>query len=176
MSHRWLTMSVCVVLWAGLVSAQTQPEARTSSLKAANGQVIGQVTVTAAPRGVILRVQAKGLEPGWHGMHFHEKADCSDPAFKASGGHIHAGTPVVHGMLNEGFNDAGDLPNLYVNADGSATVELYSTLVTLRPDGARPALLDGDGSALVIHAHPDDYRSQPVGGAGERVACAPIES
>ena len=168
-------MALSLVVWAGLTSAQTAPEARTSSLKAANGQVIGQVTVTAAPDGVILRVQAKGLTPGWHGMHFHEKADCSDPAFKGAGGHIHAKTPVVHGMLNADFNDAGDLPNLDVNADGSATLELYSTLVTLKPSGARPALLDADGSALVIHANPDDYKSQPIGGAGERIACAPIQ-
>jgi superoxide dismutase, Cu-Zn family len=172
---RPLTIVLSAVLWAGLASAQTVPETRTSSLKGANGQVIGQVTVTAAPDGVILRVQAKGLAPGWHGMHFHEKAECSDPAFNASGGHIHAKTPAVHGFLSADFNDAGDLPNLYVNADGSATVELYSNLVTLKPGGARPALLDADGSALVIHANPDDYKSQPIGGAGERIACAVIK-
>jgi len=175
MSHRNLTIVFSFVLWAGFASAQTAPEARTSSLKNAKGQVIGQVTVTGAPNGVILRVEAKQLAPGWHGMHFHEKADCSDPAFKASGGHIHAKTPVVHGMLNADFNDAGDLPNLYVNADGSATVELFSTLVTLKDGGARPPLLDADGSALVMHANPDDYKSQPIGGAGERIACAPIQ-
>jgi superoxide dismutase, Cu-Zn family len=176
MSRPTLTIAVSLLLSVGLASAQTDPEARTSSLKAANGQVIGQVTVTGAPNGVILRVEATHLTPGWHGMHFHERADCGDPAFKGSGGHIHAKTPVVHGLLNAEFNDAGDLPNLHVNADGSATVELYSTLVTLRPVDARPALLDRDGSALVIHANPDDYKSQPVGGAGERVACAPIRS
>jgi superoxide dismutase, Cu-Zn family len=173
--HRPLTLAISLALLAAMASAQTAPDARSSSLKGTNGQVLGQVTVTAAPDGVILRVQAKGLPPGWHGMHFHEKADCGDPAFKGAGAHIHAKTPVVHGMLNANFNDAGDLPNLYVNADGSATVELYSTLVTLKPSGARPALLDADGSALVIHANPDDYKSQPIGGAGERIACAPIQ-
>jgi superoxide dismutase, Cu-Zn family len=174
MLHRTVTMALSLVFWAGLSAAQNATEARTSSLRGADGRVIGQVTVTAAPNGVVLRVQATGLAPGWHGMHFHEKADCSDPAFKGAGGHIHAKTPVVHGMLNAGFNDAGDLPNLYVNADGSVTVELYSTLLTLNRSGARPALLDADGSALVIHANPDDYKSQPIGGAGERIACAPI--
>src|SRR5215472_17990183 len=159
MLHRSLTIAFSLVLWTGLASAQANPEARTSNLKGANGQVIGQVTLAAAPNGVILRVEAKGLAPGWHGMHFHEKADCSTPGFKTAGGHIHAKTPVVHGMLNADFNDAGDLPNLYVNADGSATVELYSTLVTLNGSAARPALLDANGSALVIHANPDDYKS-----------------
>jgi Cu/Zn superoxide dismutase len=61
-----------LVLWAGLVFAQTTPETRTSSLKGANGQVIGQITVAEAPN-VILPVQAKGLALGWRGMHFHEK-------------------------------------------------------------------------------------------------------
>lgn len=175
MLHRSLTITFSVVLWTGLVSAQAAPESRTSSLKSANGQAIGQVTVTAARNGVILRVQAKGLAPGWHGMHFHEKADCSAPTFKGAGGHIQTTTPAVHGMLNPDFNHAGDLPNLYVDSDGSATVELYSTLVTLNGGGARPALLDADGSALIIHANPDDYKSQPIGGAGDRVACAPIQ-
>ena len=176
MLQKSLTITLSLALFAGLASAQTAPkmEMRTSSLKAANGQVIGEVTVTAAPNGVILRVRAKGLSPGWHGMHFHDKADCSDPAFKNSGGHIQAKTPAVHGMLNADFSHAGDLPNLYVNADGSATVELYSALVTLNRIDTRPALLDEDGSALVIHADPDDYKTQPVGGAGDRVACAPI--
>jgi Cu-Zn family superoxide dismutase len=77
-------------------------------------------------------------------------------------------------LLNPDANDSGDLPNIYANADGSATVELYSTLVSLNGGGDRPALLDSDGSALVIHAQPDDYKSQPIGGAGDRVACAEI--
>jgi len=175
MLHRPLTIAFSLVLWAGLASAQASPEACTSSLKGANGQLIGQVTLTATPNGVMLRVQAKGLAPGWHGMHLHEKADCGTPGFKAAGGHVHAKTPVVHGMLNADFNDAGDLPNLYVNADGSATVELFSMLVTLNGSGEHPALLDNDGSALVIHANSDDYKSQPIGGAGDRVACAPIQ-
>jgi superoxide dismutase, Cu-Zn family len=175
MSKRTLTIALSLALWAGLGAAQTAPESRTSTLKGTNGQTIGEVTVTAAPHGVILRVEARGLPPGWHGMHFHEKADCSDPAFKASGGHLHAKTPVVHGLLNPGFNDAGDLPNLYVGADGSATVELYSTLVTFHHSDARPALLGANGSAVVIHANPDDYKSQPIGGAGDRIACAPIK-
>ena len=176
-----LATAVIVILMSALfaylrvASGQIVSEARTSSLKGPNGHVLGEVMVTGAPNGVILRVQVRGLPPGWHGMHLHEKADCGDSAFKGSGGHIHAGTPVVHGILNADFDDAGDLPNLYVNADGTATVELYSTLVTLPHGDKRPALLDDDGSALVIHANPDDYKSQPIGGAGERIACAPIQ-
>lgn len=176
MSYRLLIAGCLLVLWMGPGGAQTAPESRTSSLKGANGQEIGQITVTAARNGVMLRVEARGLTPGWHGMHFHEKGDCSDPGFHNSGPHIHAGTPAVHGLLNARFNDSGDLPNLYVGADGSANVELYSNLVTLSHGSARqPALLDADGSALVIHAKPDDLMSQPIGGSGDRIACAVIK-
>lgn len=159
----------------GLAAAIALPvQAATGNLVGTGGAARGTITVTAAPKGVILRIQASGLTPGWHGVHFHEKGDCSDPKFTSAGSHVHAMTPVVHGLLNANANDAGDLPNIYVGADGTATVELYSTLVTLSGGGAVPALLDADGAALVIHANPDDYTAQPIGGAGDRVACAVI--
>ncbi|MGJ8513845.1 superoxide dismutase family protein [Carnimonas bestiolae] len=138
---------------------------------------IGQVTVSAIPSGVILRVEAQHLTPGWHGMHFHEQAECKGPDFKSSGAHVHTADKVVHGVRNAKANDSGDLPNLYAHKDGSATVEVFSPLVSLTPGkNSRPALLDSDGSALVIHAQPDDYQSQPIGGSGDRVACASLAS
>lgn len=148
--------------------------AQAADLKGANGAT-GTVTVTPVPKGVLLRVEAKGLPPGWHGMHFHEKGDCSDPKFTAAGSHVHAMTPVVHGVMNPDANDNGDLPNLFVAADGSATVEMYSTLSTAQGDASHGALMDADGSALVIHANPDDYKTQPIGGAGDRIACAVLK-
>ncbi len=129
----------------------------------------GTVTVTAAPKGVLVHVEAAGLTPGWHGMHFHEKGDCSDAAFKLSGGHVHGAGAPVHGLLNPAANDMGDLPNLYAAADGTAKAELFSSLVMLA------ALRDADGSALVIHAAPDDYRTQPIGASGARIACAVLK-
>jgi Cu-Zn family superoxide dismutase len=171
---RTLVATFFLLASAALLSAQTHPASRTAAIKNASGHTLGNVTVTEAPHGVLLRIQVKGLTPGWHGVHFHEKADCSDAKFKNSGGHIHSKTPVIHGLLKPEANDSGDLPNIYATADGAATVELYSTLVSLNGGGDRPALLDSDGSALVIHAQPDDYKSQPIGGAGDRVACAEI--
>jgi Cu-Zn family superoxide dismutase len=82
---------------------------------------------------------------------------------------------VVHGLLNPDGNDNGDLPNLFVAADGSATTELFSPLVSLNGAGGRPALLDADGSSIVVHASPDDYKTQPIGGAGARVACGVVK-
>ena len=156
---------------ASFVSAQ----AAGGNLIGAGGAPRGTITVTGAPKGVILRIEASGLTPGWHGVHFHEKGDCSDPKFTSAGSHVHSMTPVVHGLLNATANDAGDLPNIFVGPNGNVTVELYSTLVQLTGgDAMHPALLDADGAALVIHANPDDYTTQPIGGAGDRVACAVI--
>ncbi|WP_374570062.1 superoxide dismutase family protein [Phenylobacterium sp.] len=145
-------------------------------LKTNAGESAGMAKVTESPKGVILHIEAKGLPPGWHGMHFHEKGDCSKSDFTSAGGHVHAMTPVVHGLLNPQANDSGDLPNLFVAADGTASAELFSPFVSLRGAGGRPALLDADGSALIIHAQPDDYTTQPIGGAGARVACGAIIS
>ncbi|MGN6424570.1 MAG: superoxide dismutase family protein [Asticcacaulis sp.] len=154
--------------------AEPTPTVYSGQIKAPDGQDLGTVTVTPGPDGVILRVKAHGLAPGWHGMHFHEKGACTDDKFASAGGHVHAMTPVTHGFLDPGHNDAGDLPNLYVAADGTANVELFSNLVTATKTGDKPYLMDDDGSAVVIHAMPDDYKTQPIGGAGVRVGCAAL--
>ncbi|MDO8297633.1 MAG: superoxide dismutase family protein [Caulobacter sp.] len=151
------------------------PAPVTIQLKGPAGEDMGSATLTEAPRGVVLRIAARGLTPGWHGLHFHEKADCSSADFKSAGGHMHHDGPVVHGLLNPAANETGDLPNLYAAADGAAMAEMFSPSVSLSMADRGP-LLDADGSALVIHASPDDHASQPIGGAGARVACAVIKA
>lgn len=172
MHNRVRSASAALALCLAIAVAAENLE--TGVIRDSAGTSRGHIAVSETATGVLLRVEATGLTPGWHGMHFHEKGDCSDAAFKAAGGHVHSATPLVHGFLVEGANDAGDLPNLFVAADGSATVELHSTLVSLTGVGGRAALKDGDGAALVIHENPDDYRTQPIGGAGARIACAII--
>jgi len=167
--------SAAVLLSVSCFAAHAQEKPMTADLEGAGGAKIGTITVTDAPKGVVLRVEAKGLAPGWHGIHFHEKGDCSDPKFMNSGAHVHTATPVVHGLLNKEANDWGDLPNIYVGADGSVETEFYSTYVSLKGEGGRAPLIDADGSAVVIHEHPDDYQTQPIGGAGARIACAVIK-
>jgi Cu-Zn family superoxide dismutase len=172
------TLAALALLIATPALAQTAPpasEALTGKLAGPDGADLGTITIKPAPNGVILRVEAKGLTPGWHAMHFHEKASCSDEKFASAGGHVHSMTPVTHGLLNADANDAGDLPNLFANADGTATAEVYSALVAAHTGGKLPALMDSDGSSVVIHALPDDYTTQPIGGAGVRVACAAIQ-
>ncbi len=164
-----------LICCGGAASAQTQDKVLTEKVIGPNAADHGTITITDAPKGVLLRLELKGLPPGWHGMHFHEKGDCGDDKFMNAGAHVHAVTPVVHGFLKEDATDSGDLPNLFVAADGTATAELYSTYVSFKGEGGRPPLLDADGSALIIHVNPDDYTTQPIGGAGARIACAVIK-
>ncbi len=165
---------LAVVLTANM--AQAQPVVRTSNVIGPDGKDVGKITLTEAAKGVILRLEATGLHEGWHAVHFHEKGICDAKGkFKDAGGHVHAAMPVVHGLLNANANDQGDLTNVYAGADGKVYAELYSTLVSVYPGTGRPALLDGDGASVVIHANPDDYQTQPIGGAGDRIACAVIK-
>jgi Cu-Zn family superoxide dismutase len=149
---------------AGLIAAPAAADV-TAGFKG----IGGSVTAVPAPKGVLLKIDASGLTPGWHAVHFHEKGTCDDAGFKASGSHTHMAMPAVHGMLNPAANDTGDLPNIYAGADGVAKAELFTTLVTMA------GLQDADGSAVVVHAKADDFSTQPIGGAGDRVGCAVIK-
>lgn len=164
---RLLAATAALALCASVATAQSPPT--TAELKNGAGQVIGKVTLVEAPKGVLLKVEAKSLAPGWHGLHFHEKADCSKSDFTSAGAHTHGGGDRVHGLLNPKANETGDLPNLYVAADGKGATEVFTSLVTMS------ALKDADGSAVLIHAGADDHQSQPIGGAGARVACAEVK-
>lgn len=154
-----------------------KPAWTTADVVGNGGAKIGELKLSEGPTGVLLNLTAKGLTPGWHAMHFHAVGDCSDQGFQKSGGHInHADKKTPHGLLNPQGPDFGDLPNFHVGSDGMANVQAFSSLVKLSGNSDRAALLDTDGSALVIHAGPDDYVSQPIGGAGARVACAVVSN
>lgn len=164
---------------AATVTAAPAPTALTTPVKIADGSTIGTLSLTAAPTGILLQIDiTKGLTPGWHGMHFHQTGDCSDPKFMTSGGHInHADSKKPHGLLNPAGPDFGDMVNLYAAADGSAHGQAFTTAVRLESGSSttEAVLRDADGSALVIHANADDQISQPIGGAGGRMACAVIK-
>ena len=161
------------------MSPQPPSPALSTPIKIADGSTIGTLSLTAAATGVMLQVDiTKGLTPGWHGMHLHQSGDCSDPKFMTSGGHMnHTESKSPHGFLSSGGPDFGDLINLYVAADGSAHAQAFTSRVRLDAGSSAPeqVLRDADGTALVIHANADDHFSQPIGGAGGRVACAVIK-
>ena len=138
------------------------------------GDNIGKITIRGGENATVVRItiNAGGLTPGWHGIHFHQVGDCSDAGkYELSKGHVNH-DDAKHGLLNTEGPDQGDLPNVYANADGSVNAEVSSESVLLTGD---EGLRDKDGSALVIHAGEDDHASQPIGNAGARVACAVIK-
>jgi Cu-Zn family superoxide dismutase len=143
-------------------------------IKGAAGQAVGVARLTEGPRGLLLRLEVRNLLPGWHGLHFHETGDCSSPDFKSAGAHLHGAETSVHGLLNPAANESGDLPNLFVANDGTGQAEVFSPWTSLGPQAARQALGDANGAAIVIHAAADDHQSQPIGGAGARLACGVI--
>ena len=106
-----------------------------------------------------------------HGLHIHTVGACT-PDFAAVGGHFNP-TTAQHGLDNPSGPHAGDLPNLEIDADGNGTYEATTTLVTLAQGDN--SLFDSDGSALVIHADPDDLITDPAGNSGDRIACGIIE-
>lgn len=156
--------------------ALSQP-ARTAWIVGRDGRAVGQAQFTEAPHGVLIRLEFSpgALPPGWHGLHLHGRGDCSDSAagFQASGGHVGMAPRVAHGLRNPAGPEAGDLPNIFAGA-GPFGAEMFSTLVTLHsaPVAGRTPLMDADGTALLIHAFTDDHQAQPIGGAGDRIACA----
>ena len=172
MNTRLLYRTIGALVLLVSVSGASAADMAVAGITNAEGTDIGSVTFRQAPAGVLISVDVTELPPGGHGIHLHAVGSCS-PDFKASGGHVNP-NGVPHGLLNPGGGDSGDLPNLRAAADGSARAEFFTTRVSLK-GGDLPALLDADGSAVIIHDSPDDHTTQPIGGAGGRIACGVIE-
>ena len=142
-------------------------------LVSSDGASIGAVRVFQENTGVVLRIDAKGLPPGLHGVHLHAVGRCDAPKFTSAGAHWNPANKQ-HGHQNPNGFHAGDLGNLGVGADGNLVAGLYVPGARLRTDGLGdgPVLLDADGAALVFHAKADDEKTDPSGNSGDRIACA----
>lgn len=139
------------------------------SLEARSGSAVGgSVRVSRAGQRIRLRATVTGLQPGSeHGFHIHEKGDCSAADASSAGGHFNpAGS--AHGRFGAVPHHAGDLPSLIANRQGVARIDVL--LNGVEWEGAKGI----KGRALIVHAKPDDFTSQPSGNAGARVACAEI--
>lgn len=169
----WLTAAtVCSALAYSSASVAADAQA---AMTDTDGQPLGTIDLIDAPTGTLLRIELDGLAPGPKAIHIHSVGDCTDPSdgFVASGGHVNP-NGQAHGLLNSDGPDAGDLTNFYVHDNGYAWAEIFTPLASL--DGHVGAtILDDDGAALVVHTRSDDHSSQPIGGAGARVACGLIE-
>lgn len=160
--------ALLLVLTALPVAAQSA----SAPLKNADGKEVGSANLAQTPQGVLINVSVKGLPPGDHAFHVHAVGKC-EPPFTSAGGHFNPGNKK-HGLLAADGAHAGDMPNLHVPQSGELTVEVVNAAITL--DKGKPnSVFDADGSAIVIHAKGDDYKSDPAGDAGGRIACGVIK-
>lgn len=139
----------------------------------AERQPVGTATLTQTAQGVQVALQLTNLPPGPHGVHFHQNGVC-EPPFESAGGHFNP-TGRQHGTENPEGPHAGDLPNVTADADGRVDATLVDDKVTLAPDQPNSLLKPG-GTSLMIHASADDYRTDPSGNSGARIACGVIGS
>lgn len=158
---------------AGCTSVGQFPTAKLASgtLHNANGTPAGTVVVLAAGNELTINVAAVGLPEGAHGLHLHLIGRCDSPSFASAGGHLNP-HGMQHGTANPAGSHLGDLPNLVIDSHGAGALT-----AKLRDDraAAEAALFDGDGTALVVHADADDYKTDPSGNSGTRIACAVLK-
>ena len=150
-------------------TATPAPMEAVALLKTADGKDVGTATATQSGEGVMVTVEALGMEPGDHGVHVHTTGACT-PDFAAAGGHWNPANHK-HGMDSVDGQHAGDMPNLTVSADGTGRLDYM-----LAGGATFAGLMDADGSAFVIHAGPDDQMTDPSGDSGDRLACGVFET
>jgi Cu-Zn family superoxide dismutase len=158
-----------VLLAAATMPSQAQTKA---ALNGADGKDVGSVALTQTPGGVVLTLSVKDLPPGEHAFHVHAVGKCEAP-FTSAGGHFNPDNKK-HGLMAMEGAHAGDMPNLHMPASGELTVEVVNAAVTLEK-GKPNSLFDADGSAVIIHAGKDDYKTDPTGEAGGRIACGVVQ-
>ena len=135
-----------------------------------DGSEVGHAHFQQGAIGTLMTVKIDNLPEGAKGFHVHSVGTCEhEHGFKTAEGHVGKSDDTAHGFLNENGPEKGDLPNLYIHEDGTNKTELF--LPQLNVD----ELLDEDGSSLMIHENADDHMTQPIGGAGARIACGVIE-
>jgi Cu-Zn family superoxide dismutase len=165
------TMAVALLAMSvALAAPATAADKATAELKDAKGDVVGKAELTATPAGVLISLDLATVPGGEHAFHIHAVGKCEPPDFKSAGPHYNP-DETKHGLMNAEGPHAGDMPNLHVPRDGKLQVEVLNRMVTLNE---KAALLDQDGSALVIHAGADDYLTDPAGNAGDRIACGVV--
>jgi len=162
---------LAVLAVACLASLSAQAQTAKASLKDASGKDVGQVALLQTPHGVLLKLTVKGVPAGEHAFHVHAVGKC-EPPFTSAGGHFNPASKK-HGMEAAEGSHAGDMPNLFIPASGELTVEIANPMISL-VKGQPNSVFDADGSAVIIHAGADDYKTDPTGNAGDRIACGII--
>ena len=156
------TLSACTTL--GEIPTE---KVATATLSQGNGAPAGTAILTRAGEKLTLSVALAGLPAGEKGMHLHMIGKCEAPAFTSAGGHLNP-HGKQHGTQNPAGSHLGDLPNIIIdsNGTGAVSVDLSGAAAELEP-----ILFDADGTAIVVHAAADDYKTDPTGNSGARIAC-----
>lgn len=168
---RIMIVAILALAAATPAAAQTQSQSTaTADFVGPDGKQAGRATLTEGKKGVLIEMEVSGMPANrWVAFHIHENSTCDHKhGFESAGGHFNP-TKAEHGFLAANGPHAGDMPNQYVDQDGKLRAQVFNGMVSLNgKNGIR-------GRTLMIHADSDDYRSQPVGGAGKRLACAVIQ-
>ena len=157
---------------AGVIPVSPPGASATAELRDAGNRVVGQATLAEVSGGVRIVLEVRGLRPGPKGVHLHAVGTCEPPAFASAGDHFNPKNQG-HGLLNAAGPHAGDLPNITVDAGGKGRLETFAERVTLGPGPT--SLFDDDGTALVVHGAADDFKTDPAGNSGPRIACGKVE-
>jgi superoxide dismutase, Cu-Zn family len=145
----------------------------TTRLLTSDGNSLGEVELLQLADGVQLIARLKGLPAGQYAMHLHAVGRCTAPDFASAGPHFNP-EGRQHGRDNPMGAHAGDLPNLTVDDKGAGALDVMLPGLQLKA-GTAP-LIDVDGAAVVLHGRPDDYRTDPAGNAGARIACGELRA
>jgi len=153
-------------------AAISGPMTAGARMKDAKGNALGDIAFVETPNGMLIQVRMRGLPPGLHGFHIHEKGACEPPDFKSAGGHFNP-TGAQHGILTAQGPHVGDLPNIVAAQNGDASVDIFTDALRFGP--GEDGLLPSGSRSVVVHATLDDYATQPAGASGDRIACGVIE-
>ena len=167
-------LAALIVLLAVLPAHAAQKARAVAHLFGLDGKPLGSAQFDALNHGVLITFDLQGLTPGAHAIHLHTSGNCDAKSrFTAAGPILTLVPGKLHGFLAQGGPEAGDLPNQFAGADGRLHASVVTNAFSL--GNGKKSIFDRDGVALIVDARGDDYRTQPLGNAGDRIACGVVK-